>query len=273
MNYRIYAEVWYLDILTDKKWECLVCGDYEVIMPIPLQSKFGIRFVLQPIFCQQLGVFYKDEISEELFSKFEAKLHKYRVRNYCFNEENTERFNPKGKKKTNHVLDLNLPYEQLRKNYNRNRRRKLIPMPDFYVLKLSDTSDDFIRLFKEEYPDLMSDKWADKLQLIMKKAFEQNIGYQCRVEGDNQLIAGLFYIKTHRRIFQLGAARDKNISDIGFFTIIIDYTINLFSNSKDYKFDFEGSSVPGVALFNESFGAEKKYFTYYQSPIFNFLKT
>lgn len=273
LNYRIYAEVWYLDVLTDENWECLVYGDYEVIMPIPLQFKFGIKFVLQPIFCQQLGVFYKEEISEKLFKEFEAKLHKYRVRNYCFNEENTEKFNPKGEKKVNHVLDLDLSYEQLRKNYNRNRRRKLIAMPEQYSLKLSDSSNDFIRLFKEEYPDLMSDKWADKLQLIMEKAFEKNIGYQCRVEDDNQLIAGLFYIKTHKRVFQLGAARDKNISDIGFFTIIIDYTINLFSDSKDYKFDFEGSSVPGVALFNESFGAKKNYFTCYQSPIFNFLKT
>ncbi|MFV0305779.1 MAG: hypothetical protein ACK5IC_09905, partial [Moheibacter sp.] len=80
LNYRIYAEYWYLDVLTKEKWECWVYGDYDVVMPIPLQYKFRIKFVLQPIFCQQLGVFYKEEIPDELFKAFEKKLHKYRVR-------------------------------------------------------------------------------------------------------------------------------------------------------------------------------------------------
>lgn len=265
LNYRIYAESWYLDLLTDKKWECLIYGDYEVVMPIPLQYKFGFKFVTQPIFCQQLGVFYRNEIPEDLFRKFEKKLHQYRVRAYHFNEENTESFAPKGELKTNHVLDISLPYEQIRKKYNRNRRRKLISLPDGYQLKLSDSVDDLVELFQEEYPGLVKPRWIELHRQILRVAFEKKIGYQCRIENEEGLVAGLFYIHTPRRIFQLGAGRKKAIPDIGFFTIIIDHTIRQFSNRPNYIFDFEGSMIPGVALFNESFGAERKTYIIYSN--------
>lgn len=266
LNYRIYAEHWYLDILTDSKWECWILGDYEVIMPVPLQVKFGIKFVLQPIYCQQLGVFYKEEISDELFKEFESKIHQYRVRSYCFNEENTERYNPEGEKRVNHVLDLNLNYKEISKKYNRNRRRKLKEFPDSYKLYLSESIDDFIKLYMEEYPNLNVKDWIEKLEKIMDVAFQKKIGYQFRMEdNESHLAAGLFYIKTHKRLFQLGASRDKSNSDAGFFTIIIDYAIKYFAGTSDFKFDFEGSMIPGVATFNESFGAATKYYTIYKN--------
>lgn len=265
-NHRIYAETWYLDILTDGKWECLVFGDYEVIMPIPFQFKFGIKFVLQPIYCQQLGVFYKEEISEELFKEFEKKLHQYRVRSYHFNEENTENFNMKGEQRVNHVLDLSQSYEEISKKYNRNRRRKLREFPLDYNLNLSEEIDDFVKLYIEEYPHLAKEDWIDRLKKIMRAAFEKNIGYQFRIEDENSdLAASLFYIKTNKRLFQLGASRNKSNSDAGFFTIIINHAIEYFSGIKNFKFDFEGSMIPGVALFNESFGAEKRYYTVYNN--------
>lgn len=271
LNYRIYAEVWYLDILTEEKWECWIAGDYEVIMPIPLQFKLGFKFVTMPIYCQQLGLFYKEEISDDLFKEFEKKLHQYRVRSYCFNEENTERYNPKGKKKVNHVLELNKPYDTIRKNYNRNRRRKLLPLPAGYRLLQSDSIDDFFNLYAEEYPHLNKKEWVEKLKQIMTYAFRENIGYQFRVEDDSSLLAAsLFYIKTHRRLFQLGASRNKSNADAGFFTIIINHAIEKFSNTMDFKFDFEGSMLKGVALFNESFGAQKCFYTSYAN--FDYLK-
>ena len=265
LNHRIYAEFWYLDILTNEKWECWVYGDYEVVMPIPLQYKFRIKFVLQPIFCQQLGVFYREEIPDELFREFEKKLHKYRVRAYHFNEENTERYQPKGELKINHVLDLGLPYDEIRKSYNRNRRRKLIDLPEEFELNLSESVDDLVDLFQAEYPNLAKPNWMKSLRKMMKAAFDRGIGYQCRIENEEGLVAGLFYIKTHKRIFQLGAGRKKEIKDIGFFTIIIDHTIRLFSQTPDFQFDFEGSSAPGIAMFNESFGAERKTYTIFSN--------
>ena len=35
VNYRIYAEIFYLDALVGNNWDCYVYGDYEAIMPLP----------------------------------------------------------------------------------------------------------------------------------------------------------------------------------------------------------------------------------------------
>ena len=44
INYRIYAEDWYLDIVTENRWDCLVYNDYEAVMPLPYRKKFFIKF-------------------------------------------------------------------------------------------------------------------------------------------------------------------------------------------------------------------------------------
>ena len=106
VNYRIYAEVFYLDALVDNNWDCYVLNDYEAIMPLPFVKKFGFKFIVQPIYCQQLGVFHQENFSKETFLLFEKKLHRNLVRAYAFNEENTEIFEPKGIKRVNQILDL-----------------------------------------------------------------------------------------------------------------------------------------------------------------------
>ncbi len=261
MNYRIYAECWYLDILTNEKWECWVSGNYEVVMPIPLQYKFGFKFVLQPIYCQQLGVFYREEISEELFREFEKKLHKYRVRSYHFNEENTESFSPKGELRVNHVLDLDLPYEQLRKNYNRNRRRKLNTLPDNFKLTNSQDYSNFFELRSKHYPELDDVKKRNFLNQIFEKSNEREKMHLKVIQNESGVILALvLYIVSGNRLIQLAAVRDKTIEDIGFFTLILDRVIQ--ENSESNKMiDFGGSMMKGVAMYNESFGAKKNYYT------------
>jgi hypothetical protein len=52
-----YALFDYLDKITNNQWSALVYGDYEAVFPLPMREKFGIRYVVQPVFCQQLGGF------------------------------------------------------------------------------------------------------------------------------------------------------------------------------------------------------------------------
>ncbi|MDB2555531.1 hypothetical protein N9X55_02170, partial [Flavobacteriaceae bacterium] len=66
---RVYAFSWYLDIVADN-WDVLVLNDYEAVMPIPWKQKYFIKYVTQPFFCQQLGVFARKKISKELVLDF-----------------------------------------------------------------------------------------------------------------------------------------------------------------------------------------------------------
>jgi len=65
----LYAHCWYLDALIPG-WQALIVskGDvWQAVMPLGIRRKFGIRYALQPSFCQYLGV---------LFAPFEGKIHR-----------------------------------------------------------------------------------------------------------------------------------------------------------------------------------------------------
>ena len=66
---RMYAYSWYLDIVADN-WNVLVLDDYEAVMPLPFHKKFLISYISQPFFTQQLGVFSKENITEETIQFF-----------------------------------------------------------------------------------------------------------------------------------------------------------------------------------------------------------
>lgn len=265
-NYRIYAEHWYLDILTEEKWECLVFGDYEVIMPIPLQYKFGIKFVLQPIYCQQLGVFYKEEISEEIFREFEKKLHKYRVRAYHFNEENTEKFSPEGERRVNQILNIDKPYEYIFKEYRKGRKS------DINVAKKANLNlvkklniDELITLNRENQDAFISEKNRNKLKLLFESLRRNGklIGYSLR-NNRNENIAMCLLSDSGNRIILIFLIRNKSKKPCGEISFLLNEIFKDFSQVVK-EFDFEGSAIPGVASFNESFGADKRLYTIFSN--------
>lgn len=255
-NYRIYAESWYLDILTKGKWECLIYGDYEVIMPLPLQFKFGIKFISQPIYCQQLGIFYKEEISQELFNQFEKRLHKYRVRSYCFNEENTETYFPKGTLKSNYILNLTKEYDEIYKGYRKNRKSdvKKLKSLDF---KLNNEFDfpSLMNLLENEYERLASMIDLDILKELYGELRKREKCEQKNVELNNELMASSLFLNSRQRIIYLLAVRNKNDRNTYAKSLILD---TLFKENQTYNYlDFEGSAIPGIAEFYKSFGAEE----------------
>src|SRR5207249_10207965 len=57
-----YGYSFYLDHLA-KHWDGLVLNNYEAIMPLTWNKKFGIHYLYQPRFTENLGIFvhYPDE--------------------------------------------------------------------------------------------------------------------------------------------------------------------------------------------------------------------
>lgn len=262
LNYRIYAEAWYLDVLTHQKWECWVYGDYEVIMPVPLQLKFGFKFVLQPAFCQQLGVFYKKIISRELFRQFEEKLHRYRVRSYHFNEENTEAFEPKGEKRTNYILDLNRTYEEIQKGYRKDKHKNIKRGLELGLDVETYFDYGFYKnLMDEFYPNVnpfhyeLFQTLRDKESLLQLNLKWEDTFNNCR-----------YFILSKNRIIVISSARNKG-KKVDFSSFLIDSIIRRFAG-QNLLLDFEGSMLKGVADFNAGFGAHPSNYTVYSNNFF-----
>lgn len=266
LNYRVYAEYWFLDLVTDKKWECLIYGEYQVVMPIPLQYKFGFKFVLQPNYCQQLGVFYNVEIDEKLFRIFEKELHRYRVRAYSFNEENTERFKPEGAIRNNYLLNLNRPFEEIFSDFRKDRKKDF-RLNSSLGLKIEEKAevDFFIETFQNEYPDLKNKLDFEKLKFIVQTLIGKGKYRPFTLYNSlNQPIATLLLLKSGNRLIIHFSVRAKENLPKGATAYMRGLIIKQLSE-KSFILDFEGSMIQGVALFNESFGAEKISYTMYSN--------
>lgn len=262
INYRVYAEHWYLDVLTDEKWECLVYGDYEAIMPIPLQYKLGVKFVLQPIYCQQLGVFYSKEISKELFKAFEKTLHQYRVRAYHFNEENTESFQPEGEKRINYILKLDKSYEEIFANYSKGRRKDVRKAKRLGVqFRETKNPEKFIELIIDNYPHLASYINEDFLTKYCNQLLEKDKIIIGEILNDeNELIASQLFIISGQRRICMAYARDREKENHCASAFAKDYLVESLSG-QDYTLDFEGSMNENIARFMKGFGVEAKHYT------------
>ncbi len=262
LNYRIYAEYWYLDVLTNEKWECLVYGDYEVVMPIPLQYKFGFKFVIQPLYCQQLGVFYQNEISKELFDEFKKSLHEYRVRAYNFNEENTKIFQPAGELRPNYLLGLEKDYSEILEKFERDRKKDIRRNQKHEFNFSNDFQiDKYFELLKSEYPDLAKSIDLVKMRKLIETLIKQNkLKSYTLLNDESKVISICLFAESAERIILLFSARDKELETKGAFAYLLNYVIET-SSAQNLILDFEGSMIEGIAKFNSSFGAEPSYYT------------
>ncbi|HSQ44739.1 MAG TPA: hypothetical protein VLM16_07060, partial [Ginsengibacter sp.] len=61
-NGLIYAYSFYLDAMS-KNWDALILNDYEIVMPLTWNKKYGVYYLYQPFFTKALGIF--GNISDE----------------------------------------------------------------------------------------------------------------------------------------------------------------------------------------------------------------
>lgn len=266
-NYRVYAEYWYLDILCGEMWDCYVLNDYEAIMPLPYIRKFGIKFIAQPVYCQQLGVFHSENFTQDLFDLFEKKLHRNLVKGYYFNEENLI-FQQKNKQtKINQILNLTIDYSLFYRQLRKNRKQELAKgLPTEFQIVSSSQDLHFIDLLEEEYHEIKSQLYLHQLKPLAAILQQKKLTQTVSIVKDNEVVASSFYIKSGNRIIQLCNAKKSGYS-INFNTYIVDFIIKSNLN-KNLILDFEGSTLKGVHEFNQSFRAETKHFTIYQNLIF-----
>ncbi len=68
-NGNIYAYSWYLDVVAEQ-WDALIENDYERVFPLTWKKQFGVKFLYQPFFTQQLGVFSKNILTVKNVEEF-----------------------------------------------------------------------------------------------------------------------------------------------------------------------------------------------------------
>lgn len=265
----IYAYTWYLDIV-HPGWEALVEDDYQAVMPLTGRKKFGVNYLFQPFFVQQMGVFSKSSVTAEKTEAFlQAIPSKYRFAEIRMNEGNTFAEGAQGVEyHRNVLLDLNQEYEAIRANYHQNTKRNLTKA-EACNLQLVNTVIPYhvVALFRDNRGALL-DKWGDAeydvLTHLAQVAQKRNAAFMLGVseKGVGQLICAAIFMKTKDRITFLFSGLTEEGKQRQAMTYLLDQVIQQYSH-RPMTFDFEGSDDDNLARFYLGFGGEEiKYPSY-----------
>ncbi|MDP4248261.1 MAG: GNAT family N-acetyltransferase [Bacteroidota bacterium] len=264
-NALIYARSFYLDHMAPEKWDALVLDDYRVVMPIPWNRKWGIRYACQPPFTQQLGIFAAGEIAPSLVGACLSRL----AEHFRFAELFLNYLNPYPSlpSHTNYILDLNMPYAQLAGGYKKDlvRNLKEAASSSFAYIRDFELST-ALSMYRERYgprtPHVKEESWRRFSTLC---SFLRERG-QCILRAvrdrKGKVLATALFLVGDGRMHLLQSTNLPEGRHTGANHFLLDRVIAEFAG-QPLLLDFEGSDLPGIAHFYANFGSrDEPYFFY-----------
>lgn len=252
-NRLIYGFSWYLDIVCDD-WDALVLGDYEAVFPLPKRKKWGVSYIYQPFFCQQLGIFSnKKTLDIDLFLKSIPKYFKYVELNI---------FEKKSKYIKNHNTNFELLLQEgYQLSFSKNTVRNISKGQKSKLSLFSNISPEgHFSSFKNNLKKLGIQKKDAAVYLkLCYYLMSKNKGVLYSVfNSSNSLVASALIAKDANRVFYLnGIANDEGKKSGASHWMLSEVM-------KEYQgkmLDFEGSNIEGVARFYKGFGATKTIYS------------
>ncbi|MCG2615793.1 GNAT family N-acetyltransferase [Terrimonas sp. NA20] len=259
----IYGYSYYLNQMAIH-WDGLVFGDYDAVMPLTWNKKYGIAYLYQPFLAAQLGVFGNDLSSDLLRSFFDAVPSRFRHWDIYLNHHNllpVENYPLYIRK--NFVLPLNQSYEQLYNAYRENTQRNIKKSKQFGCRAIKDIEADRVielavaqmRHYTKESTDNIERFKMLYDQLHQRK---QAICYGI-LSAKDILIASCIFFFSHNRAYYILVGNHPDGRTLGASHALIDAFIQDHAG-RDLLLDFEGSDVRNLAFFYSSFGAvEENY--------------
>lgn len=264
-NGNVYALSWYLDIV-HPNWNALIENDYERVMPLTNSKKFGLSYMFQPFFVQQLGVFSTSQLSQDDVDNFiNAIPQQYLLTQYRLNSYNKVDYDSDIIAKHRNVeLDLIYDYQYLYNNYNNNTKRNLAKAEAAGLSINNNINPEIIiNLFRNNRGKDVKhwkDKEYNRLLELINTAISQECCFTIGINDlDNNTIAGAVFMHSHDRIIFLFSGSDEAHKDKHALTMLLDNVIREFSETQ-YTLDFEGSDNDGLARFYKGFGGAEVFY-------------
>jgi hypothetical protein len=257
INGIVYAYSWYLDIVAGA-WDALIEGDYEVVFPLIPGKKYGLAYLYQPYFTQQLGIFSPRLIdTQHAHRLIDAVPSKYRYISINFNTFNSIEYpGALVSDRVTYQLDLIQPYATLASKYSDNTRRNILKSVALGVSVAKGLQvDDLLNLKRKNLAVTLSSKHFGNLKQIIAYCLSHGMGeiYGAYTPG-NELCAAAFFMQSNGKAIYLLAASTPEGRERRAMFAIIDYFISMHSESH-LILDFEGSQVESIARFYAGFGA------------------
>ena len=256
----IYAYSWYLDIVSEN-WDALVEDDYKSVMPLTANEKYGIKYLSQPPFTQQLGVFSTSRLDPDLVNAFiiaiPAHIKYVDINLNIFNKINSDKH--RFKSNTNYELDLIGTYEKNKKNYSTNTKRNIAKANKNNISIIEGvTNHQLIELFKNNVGDTRNN-FGDAQYNILRRLLSYAIRFRFgeiigAYTAENNLCAATFFLYSNQRgIYLVSASTPEGIEKRAMFKLIDHYIER--NSERTMTLDFEGSNIESIARYFKGFGA------------------
>lgn len=261
-NGLIYASSFYLDAMS-RHWDALIVGDYEIVMPLTWNRKFGFYYLYQPAFTASLGIF-GNHLGDDIVHKFLKSIPpKFRLIEISLNRANRPAsLVPSMHLQTNFTLPLNWPYEQLAKNYRENTRRNIRRAQQAMVKYEANTPiHKIIEFSKRQIQQVtnLTDRDYTNFENLFTMLKKKGQSSTCGVYLLGELVASAVFFYSHKRAYYILVGNHPNGKTVGASHFLVDSFIQSNAGT-DLVLDFEGSDIKSLAFFYESFGAKpEKY--------------
>ncbi|MFT3679396.1 MAG: GNAT family N-acetyltransferase [Ferruginibacter sp.] len=262
-NRLVYAFSFYLDAMA-KHWDALVMDDYDCVMPLTWNRKYGFCYLYQPPFTASLGVFGK-KITASLVGDFLKSIpSKFRYIDIYLNHADHFKLNEfQLYERVNYVLSLNESYEDIYKNYRDNIKRNIKKSLQLNcVVKKDFEVGDVIAVAKEQFNKTTSLTDVDygnfrKLYTILQQQGKAVVYGVFAAAG--QLLASAVFFVDDERAYYILVGNHPNGKTLGASHALIDAFIKDHAGTA-LILDFEGSDIRSLAFFYSSFGAKEEIY-------------
>jgi hypothetical protein len=256
-----YGCSWYLDALCDQQWSGLIGGDYDAVMPLVWRRKYGITYLYQPFFCQQLGLFGESDFLPAFLETIAKHFRFADIQLHTGTAPLMSDFTAR----TTYWLRLNTDYETLRAGYNKDARKNLRRLEEQYghcLLEETLDYDSVVALYREAYGKmnpLITAGHYQRLTSALRAAARHGAleSYRLKSSDGTTLAAGVFLRSREHFHYILGGPLERGNTN-GVHGLI-DRFIRQHAGS-EMTLDFEGSEIPSVAYFYSKFGAEPVHY-------------
>ncbi|MEO8721365.1 MAG: hypothetical protein ABI297_09395 [Ginsengibacter sp.] len=256
-NSLIYAHSSFLDIMS-KNWDALVMDEYEAVMPLTWNKKFGISYLRQPVFTQQLGIFGNISFDKNITTSFINKA----LEIFPFVEINLNYANEFSTKKCNLILHLDHPFEEIEKAFRKDFVNKIQKLSLIY--QSSDDVQKAIQIFRENYKNKIniSSKSYQQWFLACNKLKMAGQLFIRKVNSlDGELLSTALFLKDKKRIYYVMSCTLRSGRKQYSNYFLLYHAIKEFSG-QNLIFDFEGSEIPSIKSFFLKFGATDQPYSF-----------
>ena len=254
-NSLIYGFSYFLDIMAPS-WEAIVVNDYELVLPLPVKRKWGIKYFYIPPFTSQLGLFgiNPSSINIDFILHLLKKYVKYG--DLFFNYANVID-SDLVICRTNFVLSLKAGYETIQESYAANLKRILRKNVKNDMVYSRQSNIEFtVQLYQNNYgyrtPHLSSNDYQKFLHVCNLLCSKYKCFTRSMCARDGSVLCSLICLFDNKRIYtiinpstEIGRKKESAV-------FLIDELIKEFSG-KDIVLDFVGSDLPGVKFFLNKF--------------------